>query len=258
MKQNELSIEIDRPAAEVFEFAINPQNTHKWIDSIIMEETNTWPVKLGTLYRNRRVVPGKPDFSELNEYEMVKFEPHKLFEIKKKNNPCHVRYTFTPLGENRTKLTFLVWMDDNSDLSGPFAQAHLDKLKSVIENGYAPDKTQPQRLMVELTRFKMKRGKSEKVQELVKHIRESVPRQKEAFKAEKMFVESIFYEKRGEDEYLYWYNIQGEGASHLLQSQDPDDKKYIELCNECFDKEAPDSRVDMKLEMSMIRDELRE
>jgi len=54
MKDLKLTIQIDKPAKDIFEFILNPQNTPKWIDFITVDETSEWPPKLGTPYRNRR------------------------------------------------------------------------------------------------------------------------------------------------------------------------------------------------------------
>lgn len=50
MKDKRLSIVIDKPVSEAFEFTTNPANTSKWIDGDHPEETNETPPKLGTIW----------------------------------------------------------------------------------------------------------------------------------------------------------------------------------------------------------------
>lgn len=126
MKQNKISIKINRPIKEVFEFTINPQNTSKWIDGIVKEETNEWPVKIGTIYRNK----GSDDV--WNEYELVELKPEKLFTLKQKNSDYSVQYTYKPLSGNLTELTYYEWMREG-ELENPFTQDTLIKLKNILE-----------------------------------------------------------------------------------------------------------------------------
>jgi len=126
MEENKIVIEINCPASKIFKFTLDPANTHLWIDSIVQEETNESPIRIGTEYRN------------LNKqgkwvvYEIVRFEPNRMFEMKQKNSSYHVRYTFERISDNKTKLTYFEWVDEG-ELEEPFSPAILEKLKEIIE-----------------------------------------------------------------------------------------------------------------------------
>jgi uncharacterized protein YndB with AHSA1/START domain len=122
-----LSIEINKPAQEVFEFALNPKNTPKWIDFIAEEETNEWPVHLGTIYRNRGDSKAK-----WSEYELTEYQPTKSFTMRKKDGSYHVRYLFTPINNDTTRLDYFEWTDEG-EIEEPFTMGPLQKLKSVVE-----------------------------------------------------------------------------------------------------------------------------
>ncbi|MEK7175717.1 MAG: SRPBCC family protein [Patescibacteria group bacterium] len=126
MKENKILINIFRPIEEVFDFTINPQNTPLWIDGIVREETNDFPIKVGTEYKN---VNQKGDWTE---YVVVKFEPNKIFELKQKDNNYHVQYTYEKVSENETGLTYFEWVE-HGELENPFIKNTLEKLKMVLE-----------------------------------------------------------------------------------------------------------------------------
>ena len=52
MKENKISVVINKPIHEVFEFTTNPSNTHLWIASIIEEVADQFPPQIGTQYKN--------------------------------------------------------------------------------------------------------------------------------------------------------------------------------------------------------------
>lgn len=126
MKENKISIKINRPIKEVFDFTINPQNTPKWIDGMVIEETNEWPVKIGTIYRN------KGSDNIWNEYKLIEFEPEKVFTLKQKNSDYSVKYTYKSLSDNLTELIYSEWVD-KGELDSPFTENTLIKLKNIIE-----------------------------------------------------------------------------------------------------------------------------
>ena len=126
MKDKKLSIVIDKPVSEVFEFTTNPANTAKWIDGIVIEETNEMPPKLGTIYRNKGQSGG------WNEYEMTVFEKDRTFTLARLNGNYHVRYTFKPTDDDGCEFEYYEWVD-TGELDDTFSQDVLEKLKNIME-----------------------------------------------------------------------------------------------------------------------------
>lgn len=127
MKDNKLTVIIHQPIQIVFEFTTNPHNTPKWIDSVKVEETNEWPPRVGTIYRNRS------DGGPWSVYQVTKYEKNKEFElVKEDQSTYHVNYTYFTVADGATKLIYHEWVT-NGEIEGPFTQDVLDKLKLVIE-----------------------------------------------------------------------------------------------------------------------------
>lgn len=128
MKQKRLNIVINKPVSVVFAFTIDPENTPKWIDGIVAEETNETPPKVGTIYRNK----GRDGV--WNEYKMTEFETDKTFTLTRLNGDYHVRYTFKPVrgGDDGCDFEYYEWVDVG-ELDDTFSQDVLEKLKSIIE-----------------------------------------------------------------------------------------------------------------------------
>lgn len=127
MKENKIVIEINSPVSKVFEFTINPESTHLWIENIVREEANESPIRVGTEYKNLNKQ------NKWTEYEVVQFYPNKIFEMKQKNDSYHVRYTYESIFDNKTKLTYFEWVDEG-ELEEPFSLVVLEKLKKIIED----------------------------------------------------------------------------------------------------------------------------
>lgn len=126
MKENRLIVKINKSKNEVFDFTINPKNTPKWIDAIESEETNEWPIKIGTKYHNK----GKS--GEWSEYIVIALDPNKLFEIKMLGSNYHTRYTYRDLGDG-TELEYFEWVDEG-EIENPFTIGVLEKLKKFLES----------------------------------------------------------------------------------------------------------------------------
>jgi hypothetical protein len=83
-------------------------------------------------------------------------------------------------------------------------------------------------LNIELTRFKVKKGKSKVVDEWLSFLNDNMNETLLTLEAEKMYVETIFREVLNGDEYLYWYSVQGVGGQEVEDSESFIDKKHLE------------------------------
>lgn len=128
MKENRIAVRIRCPVSKVFDFAVNPANTPKWIAGIVEEKTNEFPPRVGTVYRN------KNKDGEWTEYEVVEFAKDREFVLRQKGADYRVRYSFKQLGGGFTELTYFEWVE-HGELKDPFTNATLEKLKSLLEKG---------------------------------------------------------------------------------------------------------------------------
>ncbi len=108
---------------------------------------------------------------------------------------------------------------------------------------------------VELTRFKVKSGTSEIVDEWLKFLNDNMEDVLLTLDGEKMHIESIHREVLGDKEYLYWYSIQSSGGIEVENSESYIDKKHLEYWDKCIDySELP---VNIKTEVVMIPENIR-
>jgi len=126
MKHHRLTIRIKCPPEDLFTFFIDPRNTPRWIDFLVAEETSEWPVRLGTIYRNQNAA------GEWRTYTVTAFEPAKLFELSKAEDSYHVRYTLQSVKKGEVELRYFECVDAG-ELTAPFEQIFLQKLKTVVE-----------------------------------------------------------------------------------------------------------------------------
>ena len=110
-------------------------------------------------------------------------------------------------------------------------------------------------LNIELTRFKVKKGKSKVVDEWLSFLNDNMNETLLTLEAEKMYVETIFREVVNGDEYLYWYSVQGIGGQEVEDSESFIDKKHLEYWEECID--ADFKAVNLKTEVVMIPTQIR-
>ena len=127
MQENKITIIINKPIEDVFEFTTNPKNTHLWIPSIEEEIAEEYPPKIGTQYKNRE------SNSDWDFYKVVEFQENKIFTLTDLDENYSVKYTYRRLNDNQTEMEYFEWMK-NGELSNPFTEDIIQKLKSVMEN----------------------------------------------------------------------------------------------------------------------------
>jgi hypothetical protein len=126
MKENKISIVIYKPVQEVFDFTTNPKSTHLWIETMQEEISDAYPPEVGTIYKNTS------NGLDWDFYEVIELEKNKIFTLSDLEDNYHVRYSYKSLDENTTELEYFEWMAQG-DLSNPFKQNVLEKLKLVME-----------------------------------------------------------------------------------------------------------------------------
>ena len=127
MRENKLTIFINKPVKEVFDYSLESNNVPKWIIQIKEEIPEERPVKLGTQLRNIGV-----NSKEWNKYEMIEFEPPKTFTLKKLNGDYFVKYTCSEK-DGGTEFEYFEWAK-NGDLDALMEMSALELLKEQIEN----------------------------------------------------------------------------------------------------------------------------
>ena len=127
MKENKLTIFINKPVREVFAYSLESNNVPKWITSIKEEIPSERPVKVGTKLKNIGI-----NSSTWNYYEVIDFEQNKTFTLKRLNGDYFVKYTCTPK-DNGTEFEYLEWVA-NGDLDDLMEISALKLLKQLIEN----------------------------------------------------------------------------------------------------------------------------
>ena len=102
---------------------------------------------------------------------------------------------------------------------------------------------------IELTRFRVIKGKSEKVDEWMKFLNDNMKDVLLTLEGEKMYVETIFREILDGEEYLYWYSIQGEVVIEVENSESWIDTRHLEYWEECIDKDFRPKDLDVQVVM---------
>ena len=105
-------------------------------------------------------------------------------------------------------------------------------------------------MKVELSRFRVKPGKSHRVDDWLAMLNSRMSEVLQTLDREQMKLEIIFREIIDETEYLYWFSVQGEEGASLETSPFEVDAKHIEFWNECIDDEY--GRHDSQAQVVMV------
>ncbi len=125
MKENRLTIFINKPVKDVFEYSLESSNVPKWINSVKEEIPLERPVRLGTKLKNIGV-----DTNTWNQYEMIDFQPPRTFTLKRLNGDYYVRYTCIEKNGG-TEFEYFEWAE--KELDGLMEIEALEKLKKLLE-----------------------------------------------------------------------------------------------------------------------------
>ena len=108
----------------------------------------------------------------------------------------------------------------------------------------------------ELTRFKVREGKSTVVDEWMRFLNDHMEDVLLTLEEEKMYVETIFREELNGAEYLYWYSVKGKGGIEVEESKSWIDERHLNFWRECIDSNF--SPVDLSTEVVMIHPNIKE
>ena len=122
MKTNEIRITIKAPPDEVFEFTIEPKNTHLWIDTVDIQTVDTKQIGLGTKYTNRYGV-----------LEVTDYDRNAFFELTDQKTGYRCSYSYRKIDSETTELVYFESMEDGSELIEPMNNRHFKKLQALLE-----------------------------------------------------------------------------------------------------------------------------
>ncbi len=92
-------------------------------------------------------------------------------------------------------------------------------------------------MKVELSRFRVRQGKSARVDDWMSMLNANLDEAQQPLDREQMKLEVIFREIIDGQEYLYWFSVQGEAAEPLQASPFAVDHQHMAFHSECIEAE---------------------
>lgn len=91
-------------------------------------------------------------------------------------------------------------------------------------------------MQVELTRFRVKKGKEELTDQWMSFLNEHMNDALLTLDGEKMFVETIMRDTEREYDYLYWYSIQADDGDSNSETEKCIDTEHLKYFEKCIDR----------------------
>ncbi len=126
MKNNKLVIRINKAVDDIFAFVTTSPNSTRWINSITREETNEWPVQIGTIYK---LWDEKGNISEM---KIADIKSNEMVEWISEDRNYHCRYILKNIDKNISEFEYYEWVD-RGIINNPFTPETLEKLKKELE-----------------------------------------------------------------------------------------------------------------------------
>jgi uncharacterized protein DUF6176 len=104
-------------------------------------------------------------------------------------------------------------------------------------------------MRVELSRYRVREGKSSRVDEWLKMLNDHMMEAMPLLDREEMKLEVIFREVSGDTEYLYWFSVQGDTGTSANDSYEHG-KKHVAFGEECIDHDY--ARRDAQPQVVMV------
>lgn len=113
---------IRAPKKKLFEFIVEPKNTHLWFASIEKESVDTDQINLGTKYTNNKGL-----------FEVTDYEKDVFIEHTETKTGYQRSYSFRGIDDANTEVVYFEATFDDSELSDPFKVKYFEKLKELLE-----------------------------------------------------------------------------------------------------------------------------
>src|SRR4051812_47092205 len=90
-------------------------------------------------------------------------------------------------------------------------------------------------MKVQLTRFRIKADKLERVDEWLRVLNQRIDECVATLEREKMLIEVVFRERYKDEDFLYWFMIQHESGERIETSPHEIDRVHRSFGQECID-----------------------